>query len=80
MKSVYISIITLVKLITSSPVKLWLENTESDEDITINGVKRPPLPPWAALGDTPGKHNDSVFMIIYAPCICESKHLSSTVE
>ena len=67
MKAVYISIfiIPLVKLMTSSPVKLWLESTVGDEDVTINGVKQPSLPPWAALGDTPGKHNWFFFLWLY---------------
>ena len=58
MKAVYISIfIPLLKLISPSPVKLWLKKTERDEDLTINGVKQPKLPPWAAVRNTPGKHN-----------------------
>ena len=59
MKTVYISIfvIPLLKLITMSPVNLRLKETNSDEDTTIHGVKQPPLPPWAAKVNTPGKHN-----------------------
>ena len=59
MRAVYIGIfiIPLLKLITMSPVNLWLKEMDSDGDTTINGVKQPSVPPWARMGNTPGKHN-----------------------
>jgi len=55
--SISIFIISLLKLITPSPVNLWLEKRDSDGDITTNAEKEPLVPPWVAMENTPGKQN-----------------------